>query len=174
MADKEEWRWVVGYEGLYMVSDLGNVMSMKDERGSTPMTILKQGACNSGYLHVTLHKDGHGKTVMVHRLVATAFLPNPDNKTQVNHKDGNRKNNHLSNLEWVTCSENILHSFRVLGRDTKGRKKTSKKLTKEQIIEIYLSEENGQEVAKRFNISDTMVYNIRNGKCWSEITCQLT
>ena len=169
--EREEWRWVPGYEDLYMVSNFGNVMSQRSGHGSSPMGILKPQKNNAGYLQVNLIKNKKSKNVMIHRIVAAAFIPNPDNKEEVNHKDGNKTNNHTSNLEWVTRSENLRHAYRELGVDLSGRKKTAKKLTKEQILEIYNSTETGQVLAQRFGVSDTMVYAIKNGKSWRNITC---
>lgn len=96
---------VVGYEGLYLVNELGEVYSVKSGRQLTP--------CENrfGYLNVCLRKSGKGKTEKVHRIVAKAFIPNPENKPQVNHIDGNKKNNCADNLEWVTNSENKKHAF---------------------------------------------------------------
>lgn len=170
----EEWRWVPGYEGLYMVSSLGNVMSQRSGKGSSPMSILKPSIGNSGYLQVVLRGNGKSKNVMIHRMVAVAFIPNYDHKEQVNHIDGDKTNNCVQNLEWVSRSENMLHAYRELGFDVSGRRKTAKKLTREQILDIYHSSETGRALASKYNISDTMVYAIKNGKSWSDITCPST
>jgi len=89
----------------YMVSTHGRVFSLHR------MRFLKYRLCEKGYPRVALKIDGKNKHIRIHRIVASAFLPNPENKTQVNHKDGNKENNHYSNLEWVTARENILHSI---------------------------------------------------------------
>lgn len=121
----ETWKPVVGYEGLYEISSIGRVKSlpkltnqygaMSDTRLLTPSTIkFGKGGI---YRQVTLSKDGdRGKRFLVHRLVAMAFIPNPENKRTVNHKDGVGINNHVSNLEWATDSENNQHAYDVLGR----------------------------------------------------------
>lgn len=96
-----EWRPVVGYEGLYEVSSLGNVRSVL--RGAECRQHLNGG----GYWAVSLR----GKNRLVHRLVATAFIPNPAGKPQVNHIDSNRQNARLENLEWATASENVKHGY---------------------------------------------------------------
>ena len=105
-----EWRKIEGFP-KYSVSDEGMVRN--DETGK----ILKPDICNGGYLRVTLCKDGKTTRKMLHRLVAEMFIPNKDNKTQVNHIDGNKQNNALFNLEWVTRSENEQHKYRVLKVD---------------------------------------------------------
>lgn len=106
---KEIWKPVVGYEGYYEVSNLGNVRSLK--RKGYKNGNLRQGEKTTGYLIVVLYKDGKGTTKSVHRLVAKAFIPNPKNKPQVNHIDSNRKNNKVENLEWVTRAENAQHAY---------------------------------------------------------------
>ena len=127
----ETWRPVVGYEGDYEVSDHGRVRVVKEGRKRVrPVgSILPQFVQSTGrYKTVHLYKDNKGLTVRVHRLVALAFIPNPDNKPQVNHKDSDWSNNHVSNLEWVTASENRKHAYdagrvsvmTVLGRQFNG------------------------------------------------------
>lgn len=105
---EEEWRPVKGYEGLYEVSNMGRVKSLHYGKSR----ILKQITNTNGYMAVDLHKDGTRSPKRVHRLVATAFIPNPHNKPEVNHKDGNKKNNTVDNLEWCTSSYNTKHAYR--------------------------------------------------------------
>ena len=118
---QEEWRPVVGYEGIYEVSNLGRVKRILCGRG-TKGGILSQGVrkCLYGtgttrYNHVVLSYMGKTETKTVHRLVAEAFIPNPDGKRTVNHKDGDGENNIVSNLEWATQSEQELHKWHILG-----------------------------------------------------------
>ena len=111
----EEWKAIEEYDGRYEVSSFGRVRSLKREQ-----RILKAD-CFGRYLQVGLYKNGVIKKKKVHRLVATAFIPNPENKPQVNHIDGNTKNNNIDNLEWTTAQENVKHSNRTLKRG-KGRK----------------------------------------------------
>ena len=102
----KEWRPVIEYEGLYQVSSLGRVKSLKDNHNNTREKILRQVKLKNGYLVVNLWKGGKYKTCLVHRLVATAFLDNPNNFRCVNHKDENKENNIVSNLEWCTYQYN--------------------------------------------------------------------
>lgn len=111
---QEIWKDIEGYEGLYEISSLGNVRRAPSGR------ILKQNKNSYGYSHVGLSKEGKVKMICVHRLIANAFIPNPQNKPQVNHIDGNKSNNSISNLEWVSQKENIIHAFKT------GLRKTSK------------------------------------------------
>lgn len=115
---EEIWKDIKGYEGLYQISNLGRVKSLArvifeidgKERVSKEK-ILQSKRISSGYRAVILYKDGKGKTMYIHRLVAQAFLYNGNNYTDVNHKDGNKENNTLANLEWVTRSYNIKHAY---------------------------------------------------------------
>jgi len=118
----EIWYPCAGYETHYEVSNLGNVRSIErmvnnrlhNGLKKSPAKLLKQGKSKSGYFIVSFCVDGFKSNQTVHRLVARAFISNESNKPQVNHKDGNKLNNHIDNLEWMTASENGLHSFKVL------------------------------------------------------------
>lgn len=107
---KETWKAIVRYEGIYEVSDEGNVRSLKF--GKTKILNPRKTTC--GYLQVRLCKDGIRKMMLVHRLVAEAFIPNPLNLAQVNHKDENKQNNAASNLEWCSASYNNNYGTRLL------------------------------------------------------------
>ena len=108
------WRPVAEGGYSYSVSDKGHV------RNDNPWRILKPSLGSSGYLQVELFINGVGRNFLVHRLILAAFVPPPSAKHQVNHKNGIRSDNRLENLEWATCSQNHLHSFRVLGRKPSG------------------------------------------------------
>lgn len=112
---EEIWKDIKGYEGLYQVSNLGRVRSFFNSRTHklTDTPVLRTpGNLRAGYLNLILCKNGKRKTVMIHRVVAETFIPNPDNKRTVNHIDGNKTNNRVDNLEWNTDSENQLHAHR--------------------------------------------------------------
>ena len=98
----EEWRDIKGYEGAYQVSSYGRIRSFKNNK----VKVLKAQYHYKGYLFVTLLKNGTSKKYKVHRLVAQAFIPNPNNYPQVNHKDEVKDNNVVENLEWCTASYN--------------------------------------------------------------------
>ena len=102
---EEIWKDIPGYEGLYQASNLGKIRSIYRYK-----KILKQYK-NYGYLHVQLFKNKKQKYSRVHRLVAQTFIPNCENKPYVNHKDGNKQNNCVDNLEWCTAKENTHHAL---------------------------------------------------------------
>lgn len=101
---EEVWKYIKGYEGLYQVSSWGRVKRVNTGR------ILKTIIGKDGYIQINLCKHGIQTRYKVHRLVAQAFIPNPQNKPQVNHIDEDKENNHVENLEWVTNQENMLHN----------------------------------------------------------------
>ncbi|MBR1497753.1 MAG: HNH endonuclease [Oscillospiraceae bacterium] len=128
----------------------------------------------SGYLTVNLHGNCKDVNMKVHRLVATAFIPNPLNKPEVNHIDGNKKNNHVSNLEWATGAENVDHAYSNSLMKS-GDESKSAKLTKEQVNYIRKVHVKGDStfgakpLAKRFGVSDVTIRNIVNGKKWTRV-----
>lgn len=101
----EEWKWIKGYEGLYQISSIGRIKLLDGH-------IRKPEAKSDYYPTVVLMKNSKRKTFRLHRLVCEAFVPNPENKTQVNHKDMNKNNNSVENLEWVTPYENMVHAIK--------------------------------------------------------------
>lgn len=122
---EEIWKVITGYEGLYDVSNYGRVRSYRRTKGHL-FKILKHGVNKTGYCFVILRKNKHSEYIFIHRLVAIAFIDNPQNKPFVNHKDFNTKNNLYNNLEWVTSHENSLYSA------NNGRMKTWNRLKGEQ------------------------------------------
>lgn len=117
--DGEEWRPISGYEGEYDVSNYGRVRSrgfiqeaVNGRRILMKPRLLTQQKTKDGYMRIEISKQGRQKKFAVHRLVANAFIPNPENKPQVNHIDSDRANNKAENLEWVTASENSIHGYK--------------------------------------------------------------
>ena len=104
---KEEWKDIENYEGVYQVSSFGRVKRLNTNR------ILKSGKSKGGYPYVVLSKNGITSNKTIHRLVAEGFIPNPENKSDVNHIDEDKTNNIVSNLEWMTRKENINHGTRT-------------------------------------------------------------
>lgn len=115
----EEWKDIEGYEGRYKISNLGNVMSCEryarvcgGGKRLLPQMILKPYKSTGGYLQVNLRKNGGFKPKLIHRLVAIAFIPNKNNLPEVNHKDEDKENNNVENLEWCTSKYNANYGMR--------------------------------------------------------------
>lgn len=176
---EEIWKDIEGYEGLYQVSNLSRIKALakfvnkgKCHRGWGEH-LLRYGADACGYHRTNLSKNGNNRTVKVHRIVAQAFIPNPDNKPQVNHKDGNKQNNHIDNLEWCTQSENLKHAFRIgLKKPMAGENNNGHKLTRDQVEWIRKHYKNRHKefstvaLGKRFGVHRKTITRIIRGYHW--------
>lgn len=177
--EKPKLKAIPGYDGYY-VSDEGDVYSSRTRSGKTDGVLhkLKPSPTSTGYLGVALSStdDPARKqhTLHVHRLVAEAFIPNPNNLPEVNHKRGNKHDNRVSELEWVTQSGNIQHALDTGLNNTKGEHNPSAKLTLDQVREIRAMHIHNDPnfgniaIAKRFNIDPTTVSDIIRGKTWAD------
>ena len=121
--ENEEWRDIPGYEGFYQVSNLGRVKRIKAGHGTKSGTVLKTVTDSNGYILVGLCKNAKQQLYLAHRLVAQAFIPNSKNKPEIDHIDGNRQNNYVNNLRWVTHKENINNPYTIkkIGRAHIGK-----------------------------------------------------
>lgn len=145
----------------YEVSTAGNIKSTKRHEPH----LLKPTTDRKGYLRVCLQIGGEQKTFKVHRLVAQAFIPNTENKREVNHLNGIKTDNRVENLEWVTPSENIRHAF-ATGLSAQGEVNYNAKLTNEQIVYIR-NNPNGLKtcaLAEKFGVDQTTISAIQLGK----------
>lgn len=172
MLDNEEmWKDILGYDGVYQVSNFGRVRNVV--RGNH---ILCQSV-SSGYPHVSLNRDGVQKSFLVHRLVATLFVPNYDNKPEVNHIDGNKLNNNSTNLEWVTPKENQIHSIKI-GLKHVGENAPNSKLSQKEVESIrseYIPNTRGhgcRTLAKKYGVNSGTIWNIVNGRYWRWNLCE--
>ena len=168
----EIWRDIEAYEGLYKVSNFGRVKSFHFGREK----LLKAGVSNTGYANVSLTKNKTKKNFHIHVLVARAFLPNPEGKREVNHIDGDKTNNCVENLEWVTGSENTRHAIQNRQLNIKkGSQCYQAKLTDEQVryirrVYIPRHHEFGQlALARRFNVSSSTIYGIISWRTYKDI-----
>lgn len=159
---QEIWKDVKGYEGLYQISNLGNLISIKHNY-IKPIITYK----NQRYLRNNLWKNGKCKTFSIHRLVAEAFLPNPNNLPVVNHKDGNKLNNNVKNLEWCTQSHNVKESYRL------GLQKISTPPMKENYTPWNKGKKMSRDyISKNYSTKKVNQYTLNNDfiKCWESIT----
>ncbi len=176
---------IPGYEGYYQVSNYGKVISLyrviKEKTGKTQALkgrILKLRINPGGYYYVGLGKNGSKATFAIHQLVAQAFISNPNNKKTVNHIDGNKLNNSVTNLEWSTYSENLEHAYKTgLRRAVKSSEVASKnykrKLTEQQVREIKRLLAAGnlthKEIATKFGVARSTITEIKSGRRWKHL-----
>lgn len=177
-----KWKAVVGYEGIYEVSNTGLVKSLSREKhcgykGSKPQIteekILAIRTDRAGYKRVKLSKNGVARLALLHRVVAQAFVMNVNSYREINHKDGNKENNFPSNLEWVTRSGNMKHAFeKGLKHSRKGESNNKAKITENDVRRIREMRKNKHtlvEISMEFGITATNVSNIVNFKTWKEV-----
>lgn len=165
---QEIWKDIKGYEGLYQISNLGRVKSLVRKR-VLKERILKPKKKNSGYLFVCLCKNGELKYFHIHRLVAIAFIVNQKNKSQINHKDCNKENNNINNLEWVTPKENNLHArknviFKYNNVSGFEHPKTNQILQLDNKRNCLYVWETVKDISNYYKISETAIMNATRNK----------
>lgn len=169
---------IEGYPG-YQVSNLGTVRSLdrkKLRKNGRTLALkgqqLKPQKNHKGYLRVRLRNEGEEKALLVHRLVAIAFIANPENKPQVNHLNGIKQDNNVLNLGWCTPSENIEHAFRM-GLNHDGENHPNSILSHSQVLTIKQILSQGKftltDIAKKFNVGLTTIHDIKTGKQWKKV-----
>ena len=161
---EEIWRPIANYEGLYEISDYGSVRSLPGSVFSRDGRVMKRKGGllkthkRGRYTNKTLYKNMISKNYTIHRLVALAFIPNPENKPHINHIDNNRYNNHVNNLEWVSQKENLKHAYDQ-GRMSKPPVNYVSQERLRQAKELLDQSINRTEIAKRLNMSRHTMYN---------------
>lgn len=175
----EIWKDIEGFEGWYQVSNKGQVRSLDryvNHRSGGDRFMkgrILSHSIRSGYCEVSLWINGEQTGKSIHRLVAETFLPNPNDYPCVNHKDGIKTNNDVSNLEWCTYSENHIHARRTGLNKYYGQSHHFSKLKKDDIPNILDSAKCGipvKAIARKFGVSDGSIYNIVNGKTWKHLS----
>lgn len=166
---KEIWKNIKGYYGQYQISNWGRVRSQKYGN----FRIRKPFIAGKGYLSIDLCKKCKYKKFYLHRLVAIYFIPNPLNLPEVNHKDGNKKNNHISNLNWTDGVGNMKHAIEELGFVNHGENAPAAKLTEKQVRDIIEMHKSGNytyaQIADRYNIKAGHAWNIVKGVIWKHL-----
>lgn len=176
---KEIWKAIPDYEGIYEISNLGrikvlnHVVIRKDGKPYTVKEKIVKSHVVKGYDQATLIYNGKKEFIGVHRLVAMAFISNPLNKPEVNHQDGNKHNNTVENLEWVTSAENIQHAFKHgLRVPTKGNAKLSIQQV-EMIKQRYRDRKKRhwgkKALARELGIAESTIDFITHNKTWGEV-----
>jgi hypothetical protein len=163
----EYWIPLVGYEGLYEISNLGRIKSLSKEYGGGfhREFILSESYTSDGYSQIRLTNKSGRKCFKIHRLVAKCFIPNIYNKLEINHKNGVKKDNSVLNLEWCTRSENQLHAFKNnLNSRLKGCDSKLAKFSKNEIMSIrhlyYINKFNFTKISKIYDVSNVCISNI--------------
>lgn len=127
----KKWKDILGYEGWYQASNIGEIKRIKPYKNQyaewKSNKILKPTKSRKGYLYVTLRKNDLSSRIFVHRIIAKTYIPNYENKPYINHIDGNPLNNNVSNLEWCTQKENMIHCYNVLKHKSSNYKKYGEK-----------------------------------------------
>ena len=172
----EVWKDVRGYEGIYKVSNFGRIKSLcRTGYGGKPIPerILKPQQDRYGYPVVGLHKNGKAATKTIHRIVAESFIDNPNCLKEVNHKDENKWNNRIDNLEWCTTHYNLTYGHRL--DCARGEKNHLHKLTAEQVKEIRRVYKKGDleygqsALGKKYGVSHVSIAWIVKRKSWKHI-----
>lgn len=173
---EEIWKDIKGYEGIYQVSNYGKIRSLDriDKINHFHKGRILKPASIKGYLHVNLSVDGNINDVAIHRVVAETFIPNPHNLPQINHKDENKQNNMVTNLEFCTPKHNVNYGTRTIRASISqsGEKSHKHKLTQKEVEEIKSiykrksKDFNQKKLAQKYNVSFQEISNIIRGKKW--------
>jgi len=162
ICNMENWENIKDFEGKYQASSYGRIRSLNHvvDFGKNKRTVkgrtLKFNTHKAGYLYVVV-----GKKKTVHRIIASTFIPNPDNLPQINHLDGNKANNNVNNLEWTTAKGNSFHKYYVLGYKKTSQKYKRNKFSMCDLIGDLANKIKDKELCVKYNISRGTLYNIK-------------
>lgn len=160
----ERWAIIPGFEGRYEASTEGRIRQRTASPRRRPGYIVPQSSVAHGYKRVGLMVDGKSRTFLVHRLVAETFIPAHAKGAEVNHINGDKTDNRIENLEWITHAENMRHALRVLGR-TFG----TKSLTDEQVKSIRGVDGTLRDIARDYGVSAMTVLRIKHRRTYKEV-----
>lgn len=169
----EKWLPINDTNGQYEISNHGRLKRLPIYKGKgfpKKERIIYPNIDSVGYYRFGVMVCGKLKTIKAHQLVARYFIPNPEGKNTVNHLDGNKKNNHISNLEWATYAENNKHAYLTGLKNNKGLGNGRCKLSDDQVIDIFLSKGRQVDIATKYGVGQTMVSAIKTKKNWTHIT----
>ena len=174
----EEWRQAVGFSEKYWVSNMGRIFTASAHNKPNNPAIMKPARSfdkrRGTWEYCKTALDGH--TIVVHRVVATTWVPNPENKPFVNHINGNKADNRAENLEWCTTSENLLHAYRTgLEKKVLGQKHHAAKLTNEQVRQFkwewaHDRKMSRKKYAEKLGVTEATIKDIIRGRSWSWLT----
>lgn len=168
---KEVWKDINGFEGLYQISNHGRVSSVK-RQGSQGGVLKFSIGHQHKYPYIRLQdvRTNKKESWLIHRLVAIHFILNPENKPQVNHINSIRDDNRVSNLEWVTNMENVIHSQKAGRFNHTGEDNNMSKLTTKEVVEIKLLQRktnlNNSQIGRAYKVTRENIRDIRKGKLW--------
>lgn len=184
---EEIWKDIIGFEGIYQISNFGRIKSLErlvkcgilnSEFRIVKERILKPAINRNGYYKVCLKHKFINKTLLVHRLIAQAFIPNPENKPTINHINGIKTDNRIVNLEWCTMKENNVHAFatglkRAHNKSINvGAVNSNAKLKEADVLKIRQLLSDGETlgaIAEKYNVGFTAIHKIKIGQTWKNV-----
>lgn len=177
-VEQQNWKPIPGFADTYEISEYGIIRRTTNGKNRPVGSVVRPAKDKNGYHFARLwNRDTQeSRTASVHRLVMLAFVGEPPEGHEVNHKDGNKTNNHISNLEYMTHYENIIHSFRELNRMetvARGESASQAKLTEPQIIQIRERAAKGETrraLGDEFKVSHVAITQIVNRKTWRHVS----
>lgn len=165
----EEWRPVVGWEGLYSISSIGRVRRDFSRSTGKAGAIIKPWVGKTGYISVSLYRDAIKTNYYVHALVAAAFIGPRPYRLDIDHIDSVKANNRVENLHYISRSENLIRAD-IIGPMRRGRRNPNAKLTDDAVRKIRASAEQGKILAVRYGVSSSLISRVKTKSIWEHVT----